>query len=98
MNASLSPSITIRMERKLASQRVSMWITPDVAEPAEQLRERCKAWGELHLDALKGHRPDLLGLQSRRAEVWWAVLAIGELAGSRPARPTTMFSPQPSIT
>ena len=77
----LSRSITLRMERKLHSQAVSMWLAADVAEPAQRLREHCAAWGELHLDALRGHRPHLLDLTSRRAEVWWSLLAIGELAG-----------------
>lgn len=77
----LSRSITIRMQTKLASEEVGMWIAPDVEEPAGELRERCTAWADQNTSALSGRRPDLLGLHNRKAEVWWALLAIGEQVG-----------------
>jgi bifunctional DNA primase/polymerase-like protein/uncharacterized protein DUF3631/primase-like protein len=83
----LSRSITLRMERKTATERAEMWIAPLVEPEAAALRERCQAWGEQNLEALATHRPDLLGLFNRAAEVWWALLAIAEhAAGEWPAR------------
>ncbi|MGH2964771.1 MAG: DUF3631 domain-containing protein [Solirubrobacterales bacterium] len=78
--ALLSRSITIRMETKLRSEPVEMWAAPLVEPEAGDLRERCQVWAEHHVEALAG-RPDLLDLTNRRAEVWWALLAIGEHAG-----------------
>ena len=77
----LSRSITLRLERKTASERAEMWIAPLVEPEAAALRERCEAWGAQHVEALAAHRPDLLGLFNRAAEVWWALLAIAEQAG-----------------
>jgi Protein of unknown function (DUF3631) len=79
--ALLSRSITIRMETKLASDEVDMWIAPLVEPDTEDLRARCAEWAERHRKALADIRPDLLGLVNRRAEVWWALLAIGEYVG-----------------
>jgi hypothetical protein len=77
----LSRSITIRMETKLASEKVDMWIAPLVEPEADELRARCEQWGEQHVEGLRDIHPDLLGLTNRRAEVWWALLAIGEHVG-----------------
>jgi Protein of unknown function (DUF3631) len=77
----LSRSITIRMEKKTADERAEMWLAPVVEPEAEALRGRCEAWGEQKVEALAAHRPDLLGLFNRAAEVWWALLAIAEHAG-----------------
>ena len=52
------------------------------SEPrAAELRARCAAWAERHTRRVKGHRPDLVGLVNRQAEVWWILLSLGELAG-----------------
>jgi len=77
----LSRSITLRMERKTARERAEMWIAPLVEPEAVALRERCEAWGAQHVERLATHRPDLLGLFNRAAEVWWALLSIAEQAG-----------------
>jgi hypothetical protein len=66
------------METKLPSEEVGMWIAPLVEERAEALRGCCEEWASEHLEALEEIEPDLLGLANRRAEVWWALLAIGE--------------------
>ena len=79
--ALLSRSITIRMEKKISTERVDMWIAPLVEPEAIRLRERCEAWADQHTEALTEHQPDLLGLINRAAEVWWALLAIAEVAG-----------------
>jgi hypothetical protein len=79
--ALLSRSITLRMEKKTAAEKVDPWIAPLVAPEAEALRERCELWAERHVEELKGHHPDLLGLTNRAAEVWWALLSIAEHAG-----------------
>jgi hypothetical protein len=81
VSALLSRSITLRMERKTASEKVDMWIAPLVEPEAVALRERCEAWAEQNVEALTSHRPNLLGLFNRAAEVWWALLAIAEHAG-----------------
>ena len=77
----LSRSITIRMERKVSTEKVDMWIAPLVEPDASSLRKRCEAWAEQHVKAL--HRPlsQLLGLINRAAEVRWALLSIAEHAG-----------------
>ena len=79
--ALLSRSITLRMEKKTADERVDAWIAPLVASEAEALREHCEQSAERHVEELKGHQPDLLGLTNRAAEVWWALLSIAEHAG-----------------
>jgi hypothetical protein len=58
-----------------------MWIAPLVEPKAVALRERCQAWAAQHEQELRRARPDLVGLINRAAEVWWPLLAIGELAG-----------------
>jgi hypothetical protein len=77
----LSRSITVRMETKRRDARVSMWLAPDVAERVADLRDRLEAWAGRHADEVRRHRPDLLELVNRRAEVWWILLTLGELAG-----------------
>ena len=77
----LSRSITIRMDAKRRSDHVGLWIAPLVEHEATELRTRCQAWAAHHIDSLRDHRPDLLELINRRAEVWWALLAIGEHVG-----------------
>jgi hypothetical protein len=79
--ALLSRSITVRMEPKRAGEPVENYIAPDAGPRAEELRECCRAWAERHVDELRGHRPDLVGLTNRRAEVWWPLLVLGEYAG-----------------
>jgi hypothetical protein len=79
--ALLSRSITIRMETKRPGDEVA-WIAPDVEPRASKIRARCEGWAERHADQVKGHRPDLVGLVNREAEVWWILLSIGELAGA----------------
>ncbi len=77
----LSRSITVRMVPRTAAETVDAWIAPLVEPEAAALRERCAAWAEQHVEALRAARPDLLGLLNRRAETWWALLAIAEHAG-----------------
>ena len=77
----LTRSITIRMETKLPSEEVGRWIAPLVEGRTASLRERCEEWASDHLEELQEIEPDLLGLTNRRAEVWWALLSIGEYAG-----------------
>jgi uncharacterized protein DUF3631 len=69
------------MEKKAAGEQTDLWIAPLVEPEAARLRERCQAWAEQHTEALAAHRPDLLGLFNRAAEVWWALLSIAEHAG-----------------
>ena len=74
--ALLSRSITMRMEKKVSTEKVDMWIAPLVDPEAVRLRERCEAWGVEHTEQLADRQPDLLGLINRAAEVWWALLCI----------------------
>jgi Protein of unknown function (DUF3631) len=78
----LSRSITIRMEKKVRAESVEMWIAPLTEPEAIILRDRCEAWAAQHGEALADHRPDLLGMINRAAEVWWALLSIAEHAGN----------------
>jgi hypothetical protein len=85
----LSRSITIRLEPRLSSEPVEMWISP-IAEPeAHKLRDRCEQWvAALKIDVLARHRPELPDcLHNRSAEVWWALLALAEhIGGEWPGR------------
>jgi hypothetical protein len=84
----LSRSITIRLEKRLASERVDMWIAPLTEPKAIPLRERCELWAAQNQDALALHEPALPdGLINREAEVWWALLVIADCAaGDWPER------------
>jgi hypothetical protein len=86
--ALLSRSVTIRMERKTSGDRAERWIGQLTLSDAAKLRERCAAWAAQHVGALSTATPDLPdGLGDRACEVWWALLAIAELAqGDWPAR------------
>jgi hypothetical protein len=94
----LSRSITIRLDAKLTSEQVEMWIAP-LAEPdAGGLRDRCERWAAAQdMDALMLRRPVLPGcLENRAAEVWWALLTLAEHAGGdwprRAARAAEMLT------
>jgi hypothetical protein len=77
----LSRSITIRLEKRLASEDVDMWIAPLTEPEAIPLRNRCEWWAAQNREGLALHKPTLPdGLINREAEVWWALLAIAELA------------------
>lgn len=78
----LSRSITIRLDRKTAAEHVEMWIAK-LAEPeTEALCERCEAWAQHHVEALRGAQPDLPGgFVNRTVEAWWALLAIADEVG-----------------
>jgi Protein of unknown function (DUF3631) len=84
----LSRSITIRLDKQLPSEQAEMWIAPRTAPEAEPLRGRCAELAEKHAQTLEAAEPDLpAGMANRRAEVWWALLAIADLAaGDWPAR------------
>lgn len=59
-----------------------MWIGQLTESQAVPLRARCEAWADRHTDRLHGAHPDLpAGMINRAAEVWWALLAIADLAG-----------------
>jgi hypothetical protein len=84
----LSRSITIRLEKRLASEPVEMWLAALSEPQAVPLRERCEQWGEQNVEALRDVRPELpAGMVNRRAEVWWSLLAIAEhVGGAWPSR------------
>jgi Protein of unknown function (DUF3631) len=78
----LSRSITVRLERKTATERVSMWIAPLTEPSAKPLRARCGTWAQHNVDALVDMQPDLPeGLANRAAEVWWALLVVADHVG-----------------
>ena len=80
----LSRSITIRLEKRLPTESVEMWIGQLTEHQAEPLRERCEAWAAQSVAALYGSEPKLPpGMINRAAEVWWALLAIADLVGGR---------------
>jgi hypothetical protein len=84
----LSRSITIRLEKRLPTEHVEMWIGQLTEHQAEPLRERCDAWADQNIAALYGSEPELPpGMINRAAEVWWALLVIADLVGDDwPAR------------
>ena len=84
----LSRSITIRLEKRLPTESIEMWIGQLTEHQADPLRERCEAWAAQNMDALYGAEPELPpGMINRAAEVWWALLAIADLVGEDwPAR------------
>lgn len=84
----LSRSITIRLEKRLPSESVEMWIGQLTEHQAEPLRVRCEVWADQNLSTLAGFEPELPeGLINRAAEVWWALLAIADVVGGDwPAR------------
>ena len=50
VHAAVAQSITIRLERKTAGERVEMWIAPLCEPEAEPLRERCEAWAHHNVE------------------------------------------------
>ncbi len=77
----LSRSITIRLEKRLMSDRIEPWIGQDCEELAEPLRERAAAWADQNVGHLE-KRPELPeGFINRAAEVWRPLVAIGDRAG-----------------
>ena len=84
----LSRSITIRLEKRLPTETVEMWIGQLTEHQADPLRERCEAWaGQQHGRARRGRARSAAGMINRAAEVWWALLAIADLVGGDwPAR------------
>jgi hypothetical protein len=85
----LSRSVTIRLERRLTTERVEMWLAPLNEPEAIGLRARCEQWADSAVvDALAVARPNLpAGLFNRGAEIWWPLLAIADCAGAEwPAR------------
>jgi hypothetical protein len=91
MDTLLSRSITIRLERRLPTEEIEMWIGQLTEHQADPIRDRCAAWADQHLGELLGHEPKLpAGIINRAAEVWWALLAIAEVVGGDwPQRATT---------
>ena len=82
--ALLSRSVTIRMETKLASDSVELWlgVVADADADAAPLRNACAKWAEANVEVLAQRRPTLPAkLQNRSAEVWWALLALAEHVG-----------------
>jgi hypothetical protein len=78
----LSRSITIRLEKRLPTETVEMWIGQLTEPQAQPLRERCEVWAAQNIGALYGAEPELPeGMINRAAEVWWALLAIADLVG-----------------
>jgi hypothetical protein len=79
----LSRSITIRLEKRLASEPVEMWLAPLCEPQAVPLRKRCEQWAAQNVEAVKSIQPELpAGMINRRAEVWWALLAIADHIGA----------------
>jgi hypothetical protein len=79
----LSRSITIRLEKRLPTENVEMWIGQLTEPQAEPLRERCEAWAARNVGPLYGAEPELPEwMINRAAEVWWALLALADLVGA----------------
>jgi hypothetical protein len=75
-------SVTLRLKRKVSSERVERLLWPKVRPDADALRDRIAAWGGQHVERLAAMEPALpTDLDDRAAEAWWALLAIADLAG-----------------
>lgn len=91
-------SITIRLRRKTAQERVER-LRLDRLGDAEALRRRCLRWGHDHLAQLRECDPPVPEmLNDRAADNWRSLCAIAEVAGGdwaqRVARAVKVLSPQ----
>lgn len=88
----LSRSITIRLEKRLASEPVEMWLAPECEPQAVTLRERCEQWAAQNTDELRALRPTTPGRDDeppRRGVVGTVGdcgAGRGRLARTRPGR------------
>lgn len=75
-------SIPIAMMRMARHETVDRFRQRDARELAAPVKESAGLWAALHIDELRGARPDLPEeLSARAQDVWEPLLAIADLAG-----------------
>ena len=76
-------AVTLSMRRRSPDEEIDEFIEEDVLAQAEPLRARLEAWAAQTLDNVRGARPVMPdGVRDRKAEVWRALLAAADAAGS----------------
>jgi len=74
-------SISIRLKRKLPSERVAR-MSLDFEDEQLPIRRKCERWAQDNIDRLKSARPDIPNVGNDRAtDNWTPLIAIAELAG-----------------
>jgi hypothetical protein len=75
-------SIVIRQKRRAPDEQIEAFRHRLVAPEGDQLRHRIEAYAQRRRDALMSANPEMPdGLSDRPADVWEALLAIGDDAG-----------------
>jgi hypothetical protein len=78
----LDRAVVIPMRRRAPGEYVKDFRRRKVEGPATELHNRCVEWAESAKDALAEAQPDMpQGITDRPADVWEALVAIGDMAG-----------------
>ena len=79
----LTRSVIVRMRKRAPSERVEPYRRRDVEPEADRLRGRIEAWAAGIASAVRDARPRFPeGIEDRAADVWEALLAVGDAAGA----------------
>jgi hypothetical protein len=75
--------ITIHMRRRAPGEDVEPFEEQDAVVAAEPLRAQLTSWVGMVTDDLRASRPEMpAGVVDRKAEIWRALLAVADAAGS----------------
>ncbi|WP_163890021.1 DUF3631 domain-containing protein [Mycolicibacterium hippocampi] len=78
----MTRSVIVRMQRRAPGEKVEPWRLRVNGPEAETLRQRLEAWSATVAPRAVGSWPTMpAGIQDRPADVWEALLAVGDLAG-----------------
>ena len=78
----MTRSVVVRMRRRAPGDKVEPWRMRVNGPDARALADRLAAWAERDIDRLGVDWPDMPpGIADRDADVWEALLAVGDLAG-----------------
>jgi hypothetical protein len=79
----LSRSVVVRMRRRAPTEQVQPWRRRVYAEMGQELRDQLALWAESVLTTVINAWPAMPeGVQDRDADVWEALLAVADVAGS----------------
>lgn len=77
----MTRSVVVRMRRRAPHERIEPWRARLNEPEADELRQALEAWAELVAHLITW--PDMpTGIEDRAADVWEALLAVADLAGS----------------
>ncbi|SON62272.1 hypothetical protein MSIMFI_03797 [Mycobacterium simulans] len=83
MRTVLDRAVILHMRRRAPDEYVDEFRERDAAAEAEPLCQKLEAWATANLDTLAAARPSMPeGVRDRPAEVWEALLAIADAAGT----------------